>query len=303
VQEALLAFWLERRFGKDQILTIYLNRVYFGQGAYGVDAAARRYFGKPAQEVSVYESAMLAGLLKAPSRYNPASNPRLAEDRAGVVLDSMIAAGWLTPLEAERARAGAVVVRGAGSGAQSRYAADWVLERARGYVGHKGGDLVVVTTIDPRLQRLAEQAVARNLAAAGDRKAGQAALVAMRPDGAVVAMVGGRSYAESQFNRATQALRQPGSEAVRLPCGDGGRPAPRRHDRGQASHCRGLDAAQCEARASWRCLDSRGGGTFAELGRGHRLGRGRPWECGGGGAATRHHQRTAHRPGARVGRL
>ena len=211
VQEALLAFWLERRFGKDQILTIYLNRVYFGQGAYGVDAAARRYFGKPAQEVSVYESALLAGLLKAPSRYNPVTNARLAEDRAGVVLDSMIAAGWLTPFQAERARAGAVVVRGAGSGVQSRYAADWVLERVRSYIGHKGGDLVVVTTLDPRLQRLAEQAVARNLAAARDRKAGQAALVAMRPDGAVVAMVGGRSYAESQFNRATQALRQPGS--------------------------------------------------------------------------------------------
>jgi penicillin-binding protein 1A len=211
VQEALLAFWLERRFGKDQILTIYLNRVYFGQGAYGVDAAARRYFGRPAQDVTVYESALLAGLLKAPSRYNPISNPQLADDRARLVLASMVEAGWLTARQADRARAGGGVVHGEGSGAQSRYAADWALERARDYIGYKGGDLVVATTIDPRLQLLAEQAVARNLAAARDRKASQAALVAMRPDGAVIAMVGGRRYAESQFNRATQALRQPGS--------------------------------------------------------------------------------------------
>ncbi len=211
VQEALLALWLERRFGKDQILTIYLNRVYFGQGAYGVDAAARQYFGKSAQDVTVYESALLAGLLKAPSRYNPISSPQLADGRARLVLESMVEAGWLTALQADRARAGGVVVRGEGSGAQSRYVADWVLERARDYIGYEGGDLVVATTIDPRLQLLAEQAVARNLAAAQDRKASQAALVAMLPDGAVVAMVGGRSYAGSQFNRATQALRQPGS--------------------------------------------------------------------------------------------
>ncbi len=211
VQEALLALWLERRFGKDQILTIYLNRVYFGQGAYGVDAAARRYFGKPARDVSVYEAALLAGLLKAPSRYNPVSSPELAAGRAGVVLDSMVDAGWLTARQAARARAGGVAVHGTGTGAESRYAADWVLERARDYVGYAGGDLVVATTIEPRLQFLAERAVAANLDAARDRAAGQAALVAMRPDGAVVAMVGGRSYAESQFNRATQALRQPGS--------------------------------------------------------------------------------------------
>ena len=210
-QEALLAYWLERRFGKDQILTIYLNRVYFGQGAYGVDAAARRYFGKPAQDVTVYEAAVLAGLLKAPSRYNPVSSPQLADGRARLVLESMVAAGWLTDFAADRAHAGGGGVRGEGSGAQSRYVADWALERARDYIGYEGGDLVVATTIDPHLQFLAEQAVAHNLAAARGRKAGQAALVAMRPDGRVVAMVGGRSYAESQFNRATQALRQPGS--------------------------------------------------------------------------------------------
>ena len=211
VQEALLAFWLEQRFSKDQILTIYMNRVYFGQGAYGVDAAARRYFRKPARDVSVYEAAMLAGLLKAPSRYNPISNPDAADGRARQVLQSMAEAGWLTSKEEKQAESGRSAVRISGSGAQIRYFADWALERTRDYVGYDGGDLIVVTTIDPRLQRLAEQAVRKHLDAAAPRKAGQAALVAMRPDGAVVAMVGGRNYAESQFNRATQALRQPGS--------------------------------------------------------------------------------------------
>ncbi|MCK5621983.1 MAG: PBP1A family penicillin-binding protein [Alphaproteobacteria bacterium] len=211
VQELLLAFWLEQRFGKDQILTIYLNRVYFGQGAYGVDAAARRYFNKPATQVTAYEGAMLAGLLKAPSRYNPLSNPDLAEGRAAQVLQSMVEAGWLTGAQATAAKSGRAVLRSDRMGGQSRYFADWALDRARDYISHDGGDLIIRTTIDARLQRLAEAAVRSNLAAAAKRKAGQAAIVAMRPDGAIAAMVGGASYGNSQFNRATQALRQPGS--------------------------------------------------------------------------------------------
>lgn len=211
VQELLLAFWLEQRFGKDQILTIYLNRVYFGQGAYGVDAAARRYFNKPAKLVTTYEAAMLAGLLKAPSRYNPLSNPELADGRAAQVLQSMVEAGWLTGAQATAARSGRAVFHSDRMGGQSRYFADWVLDRAKDYIGHEGGDLVIRTTIDPDQQRLAEEAVRNNLAAAAKRKASQAALVAMRPDGAITAMVGGDSYGDSQFNRATQALRQPGS--------------------------------------------------------------------------------------------
>lgn len=211
VQELLLAFWLEQRFGKDQILTIYLNRVYFGQGAYGVDAAARRYFNKPATQVTAYEAAMLAGLLKAPSRYNPVSNPDLADGRAAQVLQSMVEAGWLTGDQATSARSGRAILHGDRMGGQARYFADWVLERATDYIGHEGGDLVIRTTIDPDQQRLAEEAVRSNLAAAAKRRASQAALVAMRPDGAITAMVGGGSYGNSQFNRATQALRQPGS--------------------------------------------------------------------------------------------
>jgi penicillin-binding protein 1A len=211
VQELLLAFWLEQRFGKDQILTIYLNRVYFGQGAYGVDAAARRYFNKPATQVTAYEAAMLAGLLKAPSRYNPLSNPDLADGRASQVLQSMVEAGWLTGAQAAAAKSGRAVLRSDRMGGQSRHFADWALDRAKDYISHEGGDLVIRTTIDPRLQRLAEAAVRSNLVAAAKRKAGQAAMVAMRPDGSIAAMVGGASYGSSQFNRATQALRQPGS--------------------------------------------------------------------------------------------
>ncbi len=211
VRELLLAIWLERTFTKDQILTIYLNRVYFGAGAFGVDAAARRYFGKPAREVDVYEGAMLAGLLKAPSRYNPLVNRVLAEGRARQVLAAMVEAGWLGKDEADDAAKGKAVLRPRAAGRQSRYVSDWVLDRARDYVGHEGGDLVIATTIDPRSQRLAERAVRANLTRAENSKASQAALVAMRPGGAVVAMVGGRNYGKSQFNRATQALRQPGS--------------------------------------------------------------------------------------------
>lgn len=211
VQELLLALWLERRYTKDQILTIYLNRVYFGAGAYGVDAAAQRYFGKPATEVTVYEAALLAGLLKAPSRYNPLADPETADGRARLVLEAMAESGWLTARQARSAQTGSEVVRSGRPAAQVRYFADWAMDRARDYIGYEAGDLEIRTTIDPRLQRLAEQALSRTLAQASGRNAGQGALVAMRPDGAVVAMVGGRSYADSQFNRATQALRQPGS--------------------------------------------------------------------------------------------
>ena len=212
VQELLLALWLEHRFSKDQILTVYLNRVYLGAGTYGVEAAARKYFGKPARRLSTYQAAMLAGLLKAPSRYNPRRHPKRAKDRAIQVLANMVAAGSLTPGQAASAKRqkGAVIAPARRGGA--RYFADWVMEQVPDYVFPGGRDLTVITTLDNRLQRLAEKRVARMLAAAGN-KAGvsQAALVAMTPDGAVGAMVGGRDYRASQFNRAVQARRQPGS--------------------------------------------------------------------------------------------
>ncbi len=210
VQEVLLALWLEHRFTKDQILTIYLNRVYLGSGTYGIDAAARRYFGKPARAISLYEAAMLAGLLKAPSRYNPARNPDRARERAERVLASMVEAGYLSADVAANARAVETRIAPRGAGLPARYFADWVLDRVRGYVGYVDSDLKVYTTLDPDLQRFAQRAVRAALDDAGLRST-EAAVVVLGTDGAVRALVGGRDYRRSQFNRATRALRQPGS--------------------------------------------------------------------------------------------
>ncbi len=211
VQEALLALWLETRFSKDEILSLYLNRVYLGSGTYGVDAAARRYFDKPATEVTVYEAAQLAGLLKAPSRYNPVSDYERAGARTRVVLSAMVEAGFLTraqALEALASQPGQPRL----ANLRARYYADWVIGQIKDYVGRIDSDLTVVTTLDPRLQAIAEDELVAMLAGEGvERGAGQAAFVALSPDGAIRAMVGGRDYGESQFNRSVQALRQPGS--------------------------------------------------------------------------------------------
>ncbi len=213
IQEAMLAFWLEREFTKEEILTIYLNRAYFGAGAYGVDAAARRYFGRSARDVDVAQAAMIAGLLKAPSRYSPANDLALARKRAGVVVDAMVDAGFLSKDEeaAAQARVKGLTVASRG-GPAAGYFVDWVREQVPGYVGRDHGALRVFTTLDPARQRAALAALAETLAAAGkSRKIGQGALVAMDENGAVRAMVGGRDHARSVFNRATQARRQPGS--------------------------------------------------------------------------------------------
>jgi penicillin-binding protein 1A len=212
VQEMMLAFWLESRFTKDEILELYLNRVYFGGGAWGVEAASMRYFGRSASEVSLGEAALLAGLLKAPSRYSPVNDARRAAARATVVLDLMAQTGRIS--EAERIAAAQTpirVSRGASSpGAQ--YFIDWISDNVRELAGLRHEDLIVRTTLDVDAQRAAEAAIAAILddeeANAG---AGEAALVSLAHDGAVRAMVGGRSYVRSQFNRAVLAERQPGS--------------------------------------------------------------------------------------------
>jgi len=214
VQESLLALWLERKFTKAEILTLYLNRVYLGSGAYGVDAASRRYFGVSARKASLWQAAMLAGLLKAPSRFNPLADPEAAAERTRRVLTNMVEAGFLTREQAAAvepdpgkpaATAGAIASSG-------RYFADWIMDQVQGFVGFTDLDLVILTTLDPRLQAFADSKVALMLDLEGARaNVGQAALVAMTPDGAVRAMVGGAGYRETQFNRATQALRQPGS--------------------------------------------------------------------------------------------
>jgi len=213
IQELLLSFWLERNFSKDEILAIYLNRVYFGAGAYGVDAAARKYFGIPASRLGLAESALLAGMLKAPTRYNPAVAPELAGGRTSVVLANMVDAGFIDQAAARAAAALPIAIAGpAGRGVGPRYFADWVYDSLPDFVGRPASDLEVDTTLDPALQALAERAIAEGLAASRHGAGVQAALVALDPaTGAVRALVGGRDYGRSQLNRAVQARRQPGS--------------------------------------------------------------------------------------------
>ena len=218
--EVMMAFWLEAKYKKPEILSMYLNRVYLGAGTYGVDAAARRYFNKAAADLSLEQSAIIAGLLKAPTRYAPSHNPKAARKRANVVIDNMLAAGFLTSAQAGKAksRLAKVIARvpsarsSGGGGSGGRYFADWIHEQLADYVSQSGRSLIVQTTLDAKLQKAAERAVQRGLDGEGRRvSAGEAALVAMTDDGALRAMVGGRSYGKSQFNRATSAHRQAGS--------------------------------------------------------------------------------------------
>ena len=212
LQEAVLALWLEHKFSKAQILELYLNRVYFGSGAYGIEAAAQRYFGKSARKLTLPEAAMLAGLVQAPSRLAPSRNPDGAERRAGMVIAAMADLKMIGDEAAKRALitpARAIKPSGGGS---VNYVADWVMDAVDDLIGHVDQDIVVETSIDPALQAAAEQSLDDVLALKGDKlNVGEGALVAMTPDGVVRALVGGRNYAESQFNRAIAARRQPGS--------------------------------------------------------------------------------------------
>ncbi len=212
LQEAELALWLERKYSKREILELYLNRVYFGSGAYGVEAAAQRYFGKSARQVTIGEAAMLAGLVKSPSRLAPNRNPEGAAKRAQTVLAAMAEAKFITEAQAQAQIAHpSVAVKPAGAGTVN-YVADWIGEVLDDLVGQVEESIVVETTIDPKLQSVAEAAIIDELAAKSVKfNVSQGALVAMTPDGAVRAMVGGRNYADSQFNRAVTAKRQPGS--------------------------------------------------------------------------------------------
>ncbi len=212
IQEAILALWLERNYTKDQILELYLNRVYFGAGAYGVEAAAQRYYGKSARNVSLSEAAVLAGLVQSPSRLAPNRNPERAQARAELVIAAMNELGFITPgmtKTALGAPAESVRQNGAGS---ANYAADYVMDVLDDFVGNIESDIVVSTTIEPSMQAAAERVLVDELNAKGQKfNVSQGAFVAMQPDGAVKALVGGRNYETSQFNRATTARRQPGS--------------------------------------------------------------------------------------------
>ncbi|MEZ5648150.1 MAG: transglycosylase domain-containing protein [Alphaproteobacteria bacterium] len=212
VQELFLAFQLENRFTKDEIFSIYLNRVYLGGGAYGVEAAAQKYFGISAREVSLYQAAVLAGLLQAPSRYSPASDPEAAMARASQVLDAMVTAGYITLADRQTAETKGMGTLAVASSGLGKHFADWVADQISDYISGGDRDLVVQTTLDLRMQTIATTELATLLDNRGsEAMVGEAALVSLAPDGAVRAMVGGRDYDRSQFNRATQALRQPGS--------------------------------------------------------------------------------------------
>lgn len=213
IQEAVIAFWLERKLGKDEILTRYLNDIYLGAGATGVPAASRIYFDKEVRDLTLGESAMLAGIIRAPSQLNPIRNPEGARRQASLVLDAMVKRGKSTADQAKVATAKFAELHPTKPAARSGgWYSDWVMQEARELAGPYRGTIKIRTTMVPRLQVIAEKVVAEALkqegAAAG---ASQAALIAMTPEGAVVAMVGGSDYAKSPFNRATTAMRQPGS--------------------------------------------------------------------------------------------
>ncbi|WP_051213916.1 transglycosylase domain-containing protein [Maritalea myrionectae] len=212
IQEALLSVWLEQNFTKDEILQLYLNRVYFGAGSYGIEAASQRYFGKSARNLSLGESAILAGLLKAPSRLAPNKNPEGAAARARVVLNAMAEEGYISEAEAKAAAIDPnkrIRTRVTGT---EYYVADWVETLMDNYLGEVEQDVIVYTTINWELQKQAEFLIKEIVREQGEERAfSQGALVSMTPDGAVQAIVGGIDYTTSQYNRAVTARRQSGS--------------------------------------------------------------------------------------------
>ncbi|RWE71860.1 transglycosylase domain-containing protein [Mesorhizobium sp.] len=212
VQEVLLALWLEHKHTKDQILEMYLNRVYFGSGAYGVEAASRRYFGKSARDVSLSEAALLAGLLKAPSKLSPARDPKAAEERAQLVLAAMRQTSKISDKEYKTALSAPATRAPSYWTGSENYVADTVMDELPDLIGDVRGDIVIDTTVDLNLQKLAEQSIRRLIDESGKKlNVTQGALVSIDDSGAVRAMVGGYDYSTSQFDRASEARRQPGS--------------------------------------------------------------------------------------------
>jgi penicillin-binding protein 1A len=213
LQEAALSVWLDIRLGKREVLTRYLNGVYLGAGTTGFPAAARIYFGKEVEELDLAESAVLAGLIRSPSQLNPLRNPDGARQRANVVLHAMSVSGRLDGSAVEEAReaVAATDFRDGGEPATGSWYADWAMAQAREIAGSFAGTVRVRTTVDPRLQAQAEQILSTLRERAGEGGPSQGAMVVLRPDGAVLAMVGGVDYEENSFNRAARAMRQPGS--------------------------------------------------------------------------------------------
>jgi penicillin-binding protein 1A len=214
IQEALLAVWLEYKFTKSQILTIYLNRVYLGSGTFGLSAASQHYFGKKAQDLNLYEAAVIAGLLKAPSKYSPSNNPHLADQRAATVLENMVREGFISEDLKDASLALASSATDNFQGSAIRYFTDWVVDILPQYVDTTDKDLVVTTTLDANLQSLAEEKLQEVLEDMGEAtKASQMSLVSMTHEGAIQALVGGG-----------QIIRKVNSIASHKPYANRGRP-------------------------------------------------------------------------------
>ena len=206
LKEAVLAVALERKFTKDEILELYLNRMYFGGGAYGIDAASRRFFGHGADHLSLGEAAIIAGLVKAPSNYSPTADMDAARDRAKVVLKTMVENGFVPADRAEQVDFASVPIQQQTQQSAVRYFTDWALPQLDTLIDDNTDPIDVWTTLDPMMQNAATKAIN-----ADAPDSAQGALVSLDRDGAVRAMVGGRNFVTSNYNRATEAVRQPGS--------------------------------------------------------------------------------------------
>lgn len=206
IREIILALAMETKFSKDQILELYLNKVYFGGGAYGIDAASRKFFDHGAENISLAEAAIIAGLVKAPSRYAPTADAQAAVDRAEVVVAVMQDAGMITATEAAGVKPADVKLAAESSQDSVRYFTDWILSQLNGLIDETEKPIDVWTTLDLKMQRAATTAIATNVP-----RGAQGALVSIDRDGAVKAMVGGTDYVSSNYNRAVTAVRQPGS--------------------------------------------------------------------------------------------
>lgn len=213
IKELLMAIWLENKFTKSQIMMMYLNRVYFGAGTYGIDAASRKYFNKSAKNLTIYESAVLAGLLKAPSKYNPSSHPEYARERSMVVLKAMENQGIIKSAEEiERKESKRALYSSQKVDSGYLYFCDYIYDQAKTILGDIEDDIVIVTTLDTNKQKFAEESIKYYFEKeCSEYKISQMAMICLGRDGKILSMVGGRNYTANQFNRVTQGMRLPGS--------------------------------------------------------------------------------------------
>lgn len=211
VQELMLSFWLESKLSKDQILTLYINRVYLGSGTYGISAASQKYFKKPASDLNLKEAAIIAGLLKAPSRYSPLNDLKLSEARAETVLQNMVDNNMITTKQMADAMKIKIITKHNNKVDGGQHFADWLYTEANAIIGERESDVIVYSTLDQKLQEKAQKILDDTIRVNKHMNVSQGAIIVMENSGAVKAMVGGVDYERNQYNRAVQAYRQAGS--------------------------------------------------------------------------------------------